>query len=182
MTTRRAAILAMAITPFVFLSGPPPVAACVGDMHLGWAVARTRGGIAEGRVAEVIDTSGSGIRVRLEGVSRVLGRPPVASQASLMMGDVCDQSADPGDSIWLLYDVKEFDEPIGLAVAFVVEGSDAVPREDVVAALAAMPETDTVVSRAENPGDTAFVGLLGVWLLTFLACVCRFDRATTHAG
>ncbi|HJR89930.1 MAG TPA: hypothetical protein VJ782_07220, partial [Aeromicrobium sp.] len=159
-----------------FLSDPSPVAACVGDTHLGWAVARTRGGIAEGRVVEVMDTMGSGIRVRLEGVSRVLGRPPVASQTTLMMGDVCDQSADPGDTVWLLYDVKDFDEPTGHAVAFVVEGSDAVPRDEVLAALAAMPETDTVAPQPEWAGHTAFVGFLCVWLLSFLASARRFNE------
>lgn len=127
-TSQRVAILATAMTAVVLLSAPSPAAACIGNMDLGWAVAHSRRGIAQGRIVEAVDTT-YGIRVRLEAVTRVVGQPPLSERASLMMGDVCDQSADPGDTVWLMYDLSDWLGPTDLAIAFVVEGPDAVSHQ-----------------------------------------------------
>jgi hypothetical protein len=152
------------------LAQPPAASACVGNMDFTSAVASARGGIAEGRVLDAAYSADSGTLVQLTHTGRVRGHPPISTSLWLMMGDVCDQSADPGDTVWLLYDLQDFDEPPGLAVAFVVEGSDAVPHEEVLAALAALPETDAA---PVAPAPAASVWLLLIGLLTLALSVLR---------
>jgi hypothetical protein len=155
------------------LTQPSVVSACIGNMDFGAAVAGTRGGIAEGRVLDATYSASRGTLVQLTDTARVRGDPPISTSVWLMMGDVCDQGADPGDTLWLLYDLEDFDEPPGLAVAFVVEGSDAVLDEEVRAALAALPETDFEgrVPTAPDLGDRLWLLLIG--LVTVLLSVVR---------
>jgi hypothetical protein len=166
----RAAIVAL-VGASMILAHPPGAAACVGNMDFRSAAARTRGGIVAGRVLEAPYFTTAGTLVHLTDVSRVRGDPPMSESVWLTMGDVCDQAADPGDTIWLLYDVQDFNEPEGLAVAFVVEGSDAVPRENELVALAMPPETDAKgpMTAAADGGDETLLLLVG--LLTFLVSV-----------
>jgi hypothetical protein len=175
----RSAILAL-IAAVLVLADPSPASACVGNMDFGSAVAGTRGGIAEGRVLDATYSASRGTLVQLTDTARVRGDPPISTSVWLMMGDVCDQGADPGDTLWLLYDVQDFDEPSGLAVAFVVEGSDAVSAEEVRAALAALPETDSAgpVPTAADLGDRLWLLLIG--LVTVLLSVVR-PRVTGRA-
>lgn len=166
----RAAILVLMVGAFTSLTFPPTASACIGGMDFAWAVGQAQGGIVEGRVVEAVAEPGHGLRVRLDDITRVLGDPPLTARASLTMGDVCYQSADPGETVWLLYGMERLDIPKGLTLAFVVEGPDGVGREAARAALAALPATDVAPSASQaRPIPFAGLSLLVVWLASFLA-------------
>lgn len=169
-------MLGLILGCFVLAGAPSPVSACVGGMDFAWAVGQARDGIVEGRVIDALDTHGNGISVHLDGVTRVLGDPPMSAVASLTMGDVCEQVADSGETVWLLYGLRGLDLPKGLTVAFVVDGPDGVGREAANAALAALPATEMATTPPARPKAMAMPGLLVVWLLSFLAVLATSAR------
>lgn len=152
------------------LWSPVPVAACIGGMEFGWAVAHTRGWIATATVVTADYVPDGFYLVVLDDVERVKGTPPPLRQATIAMGAVCDQSPDPGERL-LVLDGIAVQPPYGdKPVAYVITGSDAVAAADVARLLPSIPQTDTASPGTATPPDPSdgvwllIVGVAAVWL------------------
>jgi hypothetical protein len=113
---------------------PPSAAACSGGTTPDWAVAHQRGGIVRGIVVTSEDRSDFTTDLILANLERVAGDPPPTTQLNVVAGAVCDQSADPGETIVVVFDIRDGEVPYPLPLYYVVTGPDALEPE-VVAAL-----------------------------------------------
>jgi hypothetical protein len=118
----------------VVVTSAPTTAACSGGIEFGWAMSHA-GGIIGGRVDVVRDRPDFTTELRLSGPTIIAGLPPAGSDIHAAAGLVCDQSADPGESVLVLFDVRGGDPPIILPLFYVVDGPDALEPAVVADAL-----------------------------------------------
>lgn len=93
-----------------------------------------------------------------------------------MTGVSCEQSIDPGETIWMLHDLESQVIPGTFTVGFVIEGPDGLGRERALAALAVPPATDTVTPTIETRLPE-WPALLFVWLVSVFVAVRGPGRA-----
>jgi hypothetical protein len=107
-------------------AAPPPATACSGGTTADWAVAHQHGGIVRGVVATSENRPDFTTDVIVTNLERLAGDPPPFTQIHLVAGLVCDQSADPGETIVVLYDIRGAEVPYPLPLYYVVAGPDAL--------------------------------------------------------
>lgn len=140
---------------------PPSAAACSGGTAPDWAVAHQRGGIVRGVVLTSEDRPDFTTDLILANLERLAGDPPPTTQLNVVAGAVCDQSADPGETIVVIFDIRGGEFPYPLPLYFVVAGPDALEPE-VVAALfgpaAAFPPSTEPPTDAPSANETPTSG------------------------
>jgi hypothetical protein len=135
----------------------PPVAACSGGTAVDWAVAHQRGGIVRGIVVAAEDRPDFTTDLTVANLERVQGNPPPYTTIHTVAGAVCDQRADPGETVVVIYDVRGGEVPYRLPLYYVVKGPDAL-EPDVAAALFGPVATFTSPSETASRNET----LIGV--------------------
>jgi hypothetical protein len=115
-------------------AAPLAVTACSGGTAADWAVAHQHGGIVRGVVATSEDRPDFTTDLIVTNLERLAGEPPPFTQIHTVAGLVCDQSADPGETIVVLYDIRGAEVSYPLPLYYVVMGPDAL-EPDLVADL-----------------------------------------------
>ena len=138
-----------------------PVAACIGGTNFDWAVAHAHGGILQARV----DSAGTRVDfttdLTLSHPESIRGDPPAVPRLHAVAGAICDQSADAGETVLVVFDIRGGQYPYPLPLFYVVAGSDALSPGVVAGALAALPSTDLAPSQPTPipDGDSAVMPL-----------------------
>jgi hypothetical protein len=127
------------------LAGPLPAAACSGGTAPDWAVAHQHGGILRGVVLTADTRSDFTTDLVLANLERLAGAPPSFPQVNSVAGAVCDQSADPGDTVVVIFDIRGGEVEYPLPLFYVVRGPDAL-EPAVVAALFGPPAPAAIPS------------------------------------
>lgn len=136
-----------------------PAEACSGGSAFDWAVAHTRGGILQARVVNAGLRSDFTNDLVLSEVEVLRGEPPADLHLHAVAGAICEQSADAGETILLLFDVRGDGYVYPLPLFYVVDGPDALAPGAVVAALRALPASDTA---GVDPGSFPWTGSPGL--------------------
>jgi len=135
-----------------------PVAACVGGTSFDWAVTHAQGGILRAHVASAGMREDFTTDLVMSQLVILRGDPPDAPHLHTVAGAICDQVADAGETVLLLFDVRGGPYPYPLPLFYVVDGSDALSPGDVVGAFGAIPSTDAVpLQRSPTPNDDSAV-------------------------
>lgn len=135
-----------------------PVAACVGGTSFDWAVTHAQGGILRAHVTSAGTREDFTTDLVLSQLVILRGDPPDTPHLHTVAGAICDQVADAGETVLLLFNVRGGQYPYPLPLFYVVAGSDALSPGDVAGALAAIPSTDTApVQRSPTPNDDSAV-------------------------
>ncbi len=161
-------------------AGTQSVVACIGGTAFDWAVAHTDGGILRARVTSAPIREDFTTDLLISHAQALRGDPPTALRLHAVAGAICEQSADVGESIVVLFDVRGGQYPYPLPLFYVVDGPDALDANAVAAAFGELPATDTVahdtIGASTEPGWAALVATLVVGLLGLLvACKRRVD-------
>ena len=150
-----------------------PVAACTGGVAFDWAVAHTHGGVVRAQVTSTSTREDFSVDLEITHRRVIQGDPPTSLRINSVAGVPCEQTADPGETIVLLFDIRG--DPVGENWPFfyVVEGSDALNPKVVSDALARLPATDTASLTAQPSTETrspflpAFIAAAVGLLVTF---------------
>lgn len=177
------AFLAAAMTAGgTLVMGATAASGCSGGVAFDWAVAHAHGGILRGTVVSATVRDDYTADLVLSNVSVVRGSPSARKQLHVAGGAVCDQSADPGEIVVVLFDLRGGDYPFPLPLSYVVEGRDALLGSEVADALPELPETDRAsdqgASRPPGTHDLPWIALSGG--LAWLIALRRFGRTVVR--
>jgi hypothetical protein len=140
---------AIALSVFLSVLGTASASACSGGIAFDWAVAHQHGGIARAVVESRVVLPDFSEELVLSDPQPVRGDPPLRPDVIATAGAPCDQSADVGETILLIYDVHGL--LTRLPLYYVVRGPDALSSSELQAGLALAPATDTRSERADTP-------------------------------
>lgn len=142
----RSVTAAVAVCAFLFIQSPTSgVSACSGGIAFDWAVAHQHGGIVQGIVESKIVRADFSEDLVITNAVALRGDPPLGARVNAAAGLPCDQVADDGETILLIYDIRG--EPIRVPLYYVVDGPDALSAEVVAHGLGpTAPPTDALPS------------------------------------
>lgn len=147
-----------------------PAAGCSGGIAFDWAVAHTRGGILEARVVNSKVRADFTRDLEIAQPRVLQGDPSTTSRIHATEGYPCEQSADAGELVVLLFGVlRGPDEPpfpdgdVRMPLVYVIEGRDALEPSVVAAAFAQLPPTETEGLDAK-PTEVIPIMALAVWI------------------
>jgi hypothetical protein len=151
-----------------------PASACIGGTAFDWAVAHEHGGILRATmIGEYGRTGDFTIDMTISATDVLRGDPPRATKVHAALGLACDQQAQVGDAVILVFDVRGGADPYPLPLAYVVEGPAALDAEVVSNALNDLPPTDTATGVAlrdtEPPSPIALIPILAGFLTFVIA-------------
>ncbi len=159
-----------------------PAAACSGGIAFDWAVANARAGILEARVVSAQIRADYTYDLEIAAPKVVRGDPSTGSRFHATEGYPCDQSADAGELVVLLFGVRGGpDEPpipdayLRVPLVYVIEGRDALAPSVVAAAFAQLPPTDTA-NIAPEPSQAPRMPVLEVLIAAAGGMVVMFRR------
>ena len=158
----------------------PAATACVGgNMPFDWAVAHTNGGILRARLDGVRPRDDYTLDLVLSGEQVVRGDPEYENPLHAVMAAICEQSAEAGETVVILFDVRGGDYPFPIPLVYVTSGSDALDPQVLADGLAALPATDSEPTYAAPTPASGLIGaavLAGAWLIGLLVVARRFAR------
>ena len=158
-----------------------PVAACTGGTPFDWAVAHAHGGLIRARIVSTATRDDQTIDVSITNLVALRGDPPRPRRVHAVIGAVCEQSVDAGETAIILFDVRGGPYSYPYPLVYIVEGPDALATADVAAVLASLPATDTTLGpvpatpASATPGPAGSVLVAGV--IGLLVAVRRFRRS-----
>ena len=157
----------------------PTASACIGGTAFDWAVAHTHGGILRATVAHVNEREDFSEDLSLVDPRVIRGDPPFGTPVHAVAGYLCDQSADPGDVVLILFDVRGQYGPDDRPLYYVIGGRGALSEREVDAGLGRLPATDAAVGRIESvppAGSGGVAWLAAAWILGLVLAARRFGR------
>lgn len=131
---------------------PTGASACTGGIAFDWAVAHARGGIVQAVVESKYPVQVGIDDIVVTDAKVVRGEPTLPFKVTAVAGLPCDQVADAGETILILYDIRGAEPPVIYPTYYVVSGPDALSAavvRDVLGPTA--PSTDTEPSIADSP-------------------------------
>lgn len=143
------ALVSVGSISLVTFAAPTGAMACTGGIAFEEAVAHERGGIVRGIVESRLLRADFSEDVVISDAAVVRGDPPLDHSVNAAAGLPCEQVADTGETIMLIYDVRG--QPVHVPLYYVVEGQDALSAAVVASALATTPQTDTDPATAGDP-------------------------------
>jgi hypothetical protein len=172
----------LSVVLLLSVASASPASACSGGIAFDWAVARAEGGILESRVVSARVRADFSVDLEIARPKVVSGDPPIDQRVQAVAGDPCEQTADPGESIVLLFGVRDAagDPPLPagalrLPLFYVIEGRDSLEPPVVAAAVGRIPATDhATVEPAPNEGSP--LPLLGAVMAVALGLLVTLRR------
>jgi hypothetical protein len=163
-------------TSVVTYANPTGASACTGGIAFDWAVAHQHGGIIQAVVESKYRLQDFTDDIVVTDAKVVRGDPALPFRISAAAGLPCEQVADAGETILILYDIRGGKPPITIATYYVVSGPDALSAtvlRDGLGSTAPPTDTDPVrTSLQTSPFDWLSFAVLasafaiGVALLT----------------
>ncbi len=140
----RSGLTAVGLSAFLFMHGTPSGAsACIGGIAFDWAVAHQHGGIVQAVVESRLVRVDFSEDLVITDAKVVRDDPPLSLSVNTAAGLPCDQVADKGETIMLIYDVRG--DSIRVPLYYVVEGRDALSAAVIAHGLrTAAPSTDAL--------------------------------------
>lgn len=141
----RAAALGVVVWAASASFAASPATACIGGLPFDVAVAHQQGGLLRALVTAAHDRPDFTTDLTLSQTQVLRGDPPLAAEVHAVVGLTCEQHADAGETVILVFNVAGLTWPNPLPLVYVIDGADALDPGVVSAALTAVPATDTVV-------------------------------------
>ena len=178
---RLGAVLLLAVGSV--LGAPRAASACSGGTAFDWAVQHSLGGIIRAHVDSVSTRPDFTTDLVLSAPSVIRGEPVSVPMIHAVAGAICEQSADPGETVLVLFDIRGGNPPYPWPLFYVVDGTDALSASVVSDGLSTTPATDTAVTPASRPAtDWWTTGVLvSSGLLGALLAIRRWRRASSSA-
>lgn len=125
------------------IATPTGASACSGGIAFDWAVAHQRGGIVQAVVESKYPIQVGIDDIVVTDAKVVRGDPTLPFKVTAVAGLPCDQVADAGETIVILYDIRGAEPPVIYPTYYVVSGPDALSAAVVRDVLGPMaPPTD----------------------------------------
>ena len=122
--------------------------ACTGGVAFDWAVAHQHGGIVLAVVESKYPLGNFTYDLVVTDAKVVRGDPTLPFKVNAAAGLPCDQVADAGETVLILYDIRGRQPAIAVPTFYVVSGPDALSATVLRDGLRpTAPSTDTVPSR-----------------------------------
>jgi hypothetical protein len=162
----RGLLAALLLSGFLLVHGTPSGAsACTGGIAFDWAVAHEHGGIVKAVVESRVLRADFSEDLVVTNPKVLRGDPPLRLAVNSAAGLPCDQVADRGETVLLIYDVRGVTG--GVPLYYVIDGPDALNAAVTAHGLRpTAPPTDALPPADRRPAGTPDSLLLGI-----LACV-----------
>lgn len=158
------AILAVGVGNLVAsFAAPTGASACTGGMAFDWAVAHERGGIIQAVVESKYPVQVGSDDIVVTDVKVVRGNPTLPFRVTAVAGLPCDQVADAGETILILYDIRGLEPSVVYPMYYVVSGPDALSAaavRDVLGPTAPPTDADPSIADSPTPSDWSAVAIL----------------------
>ena len=153
---RSALTVAVAASGAILLNvaAPTVATACSGGIAFDWAVAHQQGGIVQAVVESKFLLEDFTYDIVVTDAEVVRGNPTLPFKVNAAAGLPCDQSADVGETILLLYDIRGAEPPITIPNFYVITGPDALTaavRRDGLRTTAPPTDTDSSTASDQRP-------------------------------
>lgn len=168
---------ALVVSVSVSAASASPVAACTGGVAFDWAVAHTHGGIVRAQVTSTSTREDFSVDLEITHRRVVQGDPPTSLRINSVAGVPCEQTADPGETIVVLFDIRGDPVAQHWPIFYVVKGPDALDPDVVSDALARMPATDTA-SLGAHPSTKTPSPLVPALIAAAIGLLITFRRAS----
>lgn len=179
------AIVAVAVgAHFTSFATPAGASACSGGIAFDWAVAHQRGGIVQAVVESKYPIQVGIDDIVVTEAKVVRGEPTLPFRVTAVAGLPCDQVADAGETILILYDIRGAEPPVIYPTYYVVSGPDALSAavvRDVLGPTAPPTDADPSIAGPRAPlVDWTFLAVLASAVAVGAAAMRRRTNQGRH--